>query len=329
MMRTDRRRGIGRLAARRLALAVPVLMLTSVVVFGLAAASPFDPLAGYLGDRYLTAGVAEQAQLRETLGLDDPWYQQYLRWMGDLLTGDLGTSRVYGQPVADVLAERLPWTILLAGTALALAIVLALALGVWTAWRQGGVVDRVVTAVAHALEGIPPFVVALAAIGIFALGLSWLPVAGLTDAGAGVSVAQVARHIVLPAGVLAISQLPWLLLHVRQSLLGAFGEDHVTGARSRGLPARVVVLRHALPTALLPFITIAGTRLPELVTGAILVEAVFSWPGVAEAVVRSATQMDFPLLAALTLLAAVVVLLGSLIADVLYAVLDPRVATDG
>lgn len=328
-MRTDRRRGIGRLALRRLALAVPVLALTSVVIFGLAAASPFDPLAGYLGDRYLTAGAAEQAQLRETLGLNDPWYQQYLRWMADLASGDLGTSRVYRQPVSDVLVERLPWTILLAGTALVLALLLALALGVWTAWRQGGAIDRAVTALAHALEGVPPFVVALGAIGVFALGLSWLPVAGLTDAGAELSVGQVARHIVLPAGVLAISQLPWLLLHVRQSLLGAFGEDHVTGARARGLPARVVVLRHALPTALLPFVTLAGARLPELVTGAILVEAVFSWPGVAEAVVRSATELDFPLLAALTLLTAVVVLLGSLLADVLYAVLDPRVATDG
>jgi peptide/nickel transport system permease protein len=329
MTRTDRRREIGRMALRRLAMAVPVLVLVSVVVFGLAAASPFDPLAGYLGDRYLTAGAAEQEQLRETLGLDDPWHLQYVRWAGGLVTGDLGTSRVYGQPVIDVLMERLPWTLLLAGTALGLAVVMALGLGVWTAWRQGGFADRVVTTVAHALEGVPPFVVALAAIGVFALGLSWLPVAGLTDAGAALSVGQVARHLVLPAGVLAIAQLPWLLLHVRQSLIGAFGSDHVTGARSRGVPARTVVLRHALPTALLPFVTLVGARLPELVTGAILVEAVFSWPGVAEAVVRSAMQVDFPLLAALTLLAAVVVLLGSLIADILYAVLDPRVATDG
>nr|WP_207782137.1 ABC transporter permease [Phytoactinopolyspora limicola] len=328
-MGRDRRRAVGRMAVRRLLLAVPVLVLTSVVVFGLAAASPFDPLVGYLGDRYLTAGAAEQQQLRDTLGLDDPWYEQYLRWAGSLLSGDLGTSRSYGQPVADVLAERLPWTVLLAGTALVLAVATALMLGVWTAWRQGGVADRVVTAVAHALEGVPPFVVALAAIGIFALGLSWLPVAGLTDAGAAVSVGQVSRHLILPAGVLAVSQLPWLLLHVRQSLIAAFGEDHVVGARARGLPARTVVLRHALPTALLPFVTLVGTRLPELVTGAILVESVFSWPGVAAAVVRSAMQVDFPLLAALTLLAAVVVLLGSLLADVVYTVLDPRVAADG
>ncbi|NED97268.1 ABC transporter permease [Phytoactinopolyspora alkaliphila] len=317
------------MAFRRLAMVAPVLFLTSAVVFGLAAASPFDPLAGYLGDRYLTSGAAEQEQLRVTLGLDDPWYEQYTRWLGSLLSGDLGTSRVYGQPVAQVLAERLPWTMLLAGTALAGAVLGALVLGVWTAWRQGGLADRLVTGLAHALEGVPPFVSALVAIGVFALGLSWLPVAGLTDAGAEVSFGQVARHLVLPAGVLAIAQMPWLLLHVRQSLLGALGEDHVTGARARGLAARVVMLRHVLPTALLPFITLVGTRLPELVTGAILVESVFSWPGVAEAVVRSATQVDFPMLAALTLLSAVVVLLGSLIADVAYALLDPRVATDG
>nr|WP_245951171.1 ABC transporter permease [Phytoactinopolyspora halophila] len=329
MTRADRRRAIGWMVLRRLVMMVPVVALTSVIVFVLAAASPFDPLAGYLGDRYLTAGADEQERLRGTLGLDDPWYAQYGQWVTTLLSGDLGTSRVYGQPVVDVLAERLPWTVLLAGTALALAIVVALCLGVWSAWRHGGMLDRLVAGLAHAVEGIPPFVVALAAIGIFALGLSWFPVAGLTEPGADVTFGQVVTHMALPASVLACSQVPWLLLHVRQSMIAALGEDYVTGARARGLPLPVIVLRHALPTALLPFVTLVGVRLPELVTGAILVESVFSWPGVADAVVRAAVEVDFALLAALTLLAAVAVLLGSLLADVLYAVLDPRVATDG
>lgn len=314
---------------RRALMAVPVLLVVSAGIFALASYSPFDPLASYLGDRYETASQVERDRLAAELGMNDPWPAQYVRWMSGLLSGDLGVSRTFGQPVGDVIIERLPWTTLLVVVAMALAIVLALALGVWAAWHQGGIVDKVATAFALALQGVPPFVVALGAIAVFGLGLSWLPIAGLADAGAELSIGQVARHLVLPAGVLAISQTPWLLLHVRQSLLAAFGEDYVTGARARGTPESWVVLRHALPAALLPFVSLVGVRLPELVTGAVLVEEVFSWPGVAGAVVESAIGVDFPLLALLTLLATVTVLLGSLLADVAYVLLDPRVRADG
>ncbi|MGY5883255.1 ABC transporter permease [Modestobacter lacusdianchii] len=325
----SRRAAAARMAGRRLLFAVPVVLAVSVGVFAAAAASPFDPLAGYLGDRYLTASQAAQDDLAAQLGTDRPWFEQYLSWLGHLVTGDLGTSRSFGQPVADVLAERLPWTLLLVAVALLLAVVLALGLGTWTAAHRGGWVDRLVTPGCLLLQGLPPFVVALGAVAVFGIGLAWLPVAGLTDAGADLSVGQVARHLVLPALVLALSQLPWLLLNVRQSLLRALTEDHVTGARARGLAERTVVARHALPTALLPFVTLLGARLPELVVGAVLVEEVFSWPGLAQAVVTSATELDFPLLAFLTLLTTVAVLVGSLVADVAYVLLDPRVAADG
>ncbi|MFX0595208.1 ABC transporter permease [Melissospora conviva] len=318
-----------RLVLHRALVAVPVLALVSVAIFVLAAVSPFDPLSAYLGDRYLTMDPADQARLAAQLGFDDPLPQRYLHWVGDLLTGDLGTSLWLRQPVAEVITERLPWTVLLVAVAMVLATTTALVLGIWSAWRQGGWVDRAVTGLSHAIEGVPPFVVALGAIAIFGLGLAWLPVAGLTDAGAEITVGQVARHLVLPATVLAISQTPVLLLHVRQSLLAALTEDHVAGARTRGLPEARVVLRHALPGALLPFTTVLGARVAEVVTGAMLVEEVFSWPGVAQAVIGAASAVDFPLLAALTLLATVAVLLGSLLADVAYTLLDPRVRLDG
>ncbi|MGY1823998.1 ABC transporter permease [Geodermatophilus sp. SYSU D00079] len=327
--RRTRARAAARMAARRLLVVVPVVAAVSLGVFAAAAASPFDPLAGYLGDRYLTTTQAVQDRIAEELGTGQPWYVQYGRWLAELLAGDLGTSRSFGQPVADVVAERLPWTLLLVGVALAVAVVLALALGTWTAHRRGGLVDRVVTPVCLVLQAVPPFVVALAAVAVLGLGLAWLPVAGLTDAGAELSAGQVARHLALPALVLASSQVPWLLLNVRQSLLGALTEDHVQAARSRGLRERTVVLRHALPTALLPFVTLLGARLPELVVGAVLVEEVFSWPGLAQAVVTSAVELDFPLLAFLTLLTTLAVLLGSLLADLAYVLLDPRVAADG
>ncbi|MBW0117882.1 ABC transporter permease [Pseudonocardia sp. KRD-169] len=326
---TTRTREIGWLVARRLAFAVPVVVVVAVGVFLLAAASPFDPVYQYYGVDVFTATEADLAATRARLGLDDGVFQQLGRWLSGVLTGDLGTSRSFRQPVGRVIAERLPWTLLLVVVGLLVAVVLALVAGTVAAWRQGGAFDRVVTGIGHAMEGIPPFVLALVAIAVFSLGLGWLPVAGLTDAGAPATFDQVARHLVLPALVLGVSQTPWLVLHVRGSLLGALGEDHVSGARARGLPERTVVLRHALPTALLPFVTLLGTRIPELVTGAVLVETVFSWPGLAEAVVTAALAVDFPMLAAISVLATAAVLLGSLLADVAVALADPRVTADG
>ncbi|WP_344134181.1 ABC transporter permease [Saccharopolyspora halophila] len=320
---------IARLVLRRLAFAVPVLGIVAFGVFLLAAASPFDPINQYYGVRLFDASSEDVARVRAELGLDQPVLMQFWHWFTGLLGGDLGTSRSLRQPVAQVLAERLPWTALLATTGLAIAVLLALVLGTVAAWRQGGIFDRLVTAIGHALEGVPPFVLALLSIAVFSLGLGWLPVAGLTDAGRAASVGQVLEHLALPALVLGVSQMPWLVLHVRQSMLSSLAEDHVTGARARGLAERVVVLRHALPTALLPFVTLIGARIPELVTGAVLVEEVFSWPGLAGALVTAATAVDYPLLAMITLIATAAVLLGSLLADVAAAALDPRVATDG
>lgn len=320
---------IVRLVLRRLAFAVPVLSIVAFGVFLLAAASPFDPINQYYGVRLFEASSEDVARVRAELGLDQPVLLQFWHWFTGLLGGDLGTSRSMRQPVAQVLAERLPWTALLATTGLVIAVLLALVLGTVAAWRQGGIFDRLVTAIGHALEGVPPFVLALLSIAVFSLGLGWLPVAGLTDAGRAASVGQVVEHLALPALVLGVSQMPWLVLHVRQSMLSSLAEDHVTGARARGLAERVVVLRHALPTALLPFVTLIGARIPELVTGAVLVEEVFSWPGLAGALVTAATAVDYPLLAMITLIATAAVLLGSLLADVAAAALDPRVSTDG
>ena len=324
----DRARELGWLVLRRLAFSVPVLMIVSVGVFLLAAASPFDPIYQYYGVNIFTATDADIAATRARLGLDDSVWTQLGHWLSGIASGDLGVSRSFRQPVAEVIAERLPWTLLLVTVGLAVAVGIAVTAGIWAAWRQGGAFDRAVTGLAHAMEGIPPFVLALVAIAGFSLALGWLPVAGLTDPGAPATVSGVTRHLLLPAAVLGVSQSPWLILHLRGSLLGALSEDHVEGARARGLPERRVMLRHALPTALLPFVTLLGARVPELVTGAVLVETVFSWPGIAEAVVTSALAVDFPMIAALTVLATASVLLGSLLADVAVVLVDPRVVAD-
>lgn len=321
---TGRGRAIARMATRRALFAVPLVAATSFVLFALASRSPFDPLSGYLGDRYLTMSTADKQRLATELGTDLPWWQQWATWVGHATTGDLGQSRAYAQPVATVLAERAPWTLLLSGTALAAAIAVALVAGMWAGLRPRGVLDRAATVV----QAVPPFVLSLSAVTVCAVTLRWLPVAGLTDPGTEPTVGQVARHLVLPAAVLTLSLLPWLVLSLRQSIRAAAESDAVVGARARGIPEPVIVRRHILPVALGPFTTVIGLRLPELLVGAAIVEEVFSWPGLGGSIVTAARELDFPLLAALTIGTTVLVLAGSLLADIAHALLDPRVTAD-
>ncbi|WP_223167352.1 ABC transporter permease [Nonomuraea sp. SYSU D8015] len=319
-----------RIVAWRLAFAVPLLLAVTSGMFALAKASPFDPVRQYLGERAMVTSPEIMAQIRANWGLDRPLIEQYATWLGNLLAGDLGESRSMRLPVAQVIGERLGWTLLVVACALVVMLAAALAIGTLSAWRRDSWLDRLITGTAFTTEAAPVFWVGLLAIWVFSVSLGWLPAGGLTDAAATtVTVPDLLRHMVLPVAVLAFSQSSWLLLFVRESVIGVLREDFVTGARARGLRGRTVLVRHALRSALLPFITIMGARVPELVTGAILVEAVFSWPGVAGTTIKAALAVDFPLLAALTLLATLAVVAGNLLADLAYTVADPRVRVLG
>ncbi|CAM5566469.1 ABC transporter permease OS=Streptomyces fumanus OX=67302 GN=GCM10018772_69730 PE=3 SV=1 [Streptomyces fumanus] len=317
---------MARLVGRRLLFAAPILLVVTFGVFAIAAASPFDPVKAYAGTAALGADAGTLERLRENLGVDEPFASRWWNWLTSALSGDLGQSAVMRQPVAQVIAERLVWSTLLCAVAFAVAVLAGTALGVLAARRPGSALDRVVTSLAYALEAAPVFWLALLAIWFFALQWGVLPAGGLTDtASEQVTPGQVATHLVLPAGVLAVSQLPWFTLYVRQGVGDALAEDPVRGARARGLSERTVLLGHALRSGLLPVLTLIGSRVPELITGALLVESVFGWPGIAAATVEAATAVDFPLLAALTTLATAAVLLGNLLADLLYGLFDPRV----
>lgn len=318
------------MAGRRILSAVPVLLAVTFGVFAVAAASPFDPVKAYAGTAGLTASQAELDQLRANLGVDQPFVQRWWDWLTSALGGDPGDSSVLRQPVADVIAERIGWSALLAIAAFAVAILLGIALGVLAARRRGGWLDRSVSSAAYTLEAAPAFWLGLLAIWFFALKLGALPAGGLTDTASDtVTPGQVISHLMLPAGVLGLSQLPWFFLYVRQGVGDALAEDPVRGARARGLAERTVLTGHALRSGMLPMLTLIGSRVPELITGALLVETVFSWPGIAAATVQAATSVDFPLLAALTVLATAAVLLGNLLSDLLYGLADPRVGFDG
>ncbi|WP_243715770.1 ABC transporter permease [Micromonospora sp. KC207] len=328
-IRRRRLAGAGRVIRRRALVAVPVLAATSMSMFALGAASPVDPAQQYAGAAAFTTSEENLAQIRDNWGVDDPLPVQYARWLGNLLCGDLGWSTSRHEPVADVLAARAGWTLLLVGMALALVLVASLLLGTLAAYRRGGWFDRGLRAVAYAVQSMPVFWIGLAAIAVFALSLGWLPAGGLTDVTAtATDPADVARHLVLPVTVLAIAQAPWFVLFIRDAVADSLRDDHVLAARARGLPGRTVLFGHALRTALLPFLTLVGTHLPELVGGAVLVETVFSLPGLGAVTVQAALGSDFPLLAATTLATTVVVLTANLATDLAYATADPRVRLD-
>ncbi|WP_282692779.1 ABC transporter permease [Streptomyces sp. CC208A] len=321
---------MARMTGRRALAAVPVLLGVTLAVFAVAEASPFDPVKAYAGTAGLTASQQNLDQLRHNLGVDQPLLTRWWEWLTSAATGDLGDSAVMRRPVLDVITERLGWSVLLAATAFAVALALGTLLGVLAARRRGGLLDRTVTALAYTLEAAPAFWLGLLALWFFALELGVLPAGGLTDTASDtVTPDQVARHLVLPALVLGASQLPWFFLYVRQGVGDALDEDPVRGARARGLAERTVLTGHALRSGMLPVLTLIGSRVPEVITGALLVETVFSWPGIAAATVQAATAVDFPLLAALTVLATAAVLLGNLLSDLLYGIADPRVGFDG
>ncbi|MFF0445331.1 ABC transporter permease [Streptomyces sp. NPDC004609] len=321
---------MARMAGRRALFAVPVLLTVTFGVFAAAAASPFDPVKAYTGAAGMTATQENLDQIRANLGVDQPLVTRWWNWLTSALQGDLGDSTVLRQPVADVIGERVGWSVLLATTAFAVAILLGTALGVLAARRRGGWLDRAVSSAAYTLEAAPAFWLGLLAIWFFALELGVLPAGGLTDTGSDtVTFGQVASHLVLPAAVLGTTQLPWFFLYVRHGVADALDEDPVRGARARGIGERSVLLGHALRSGMLPMLTLIGSRVPELITGALLVETVFSWPGIAAATVEAATSVDFSLLAALTVLATAAVLAGNLLSDLLYGLADPRVGFDG
>lgn len=318
-------RGLGRMIAERVAIIAVVVVAVSGLIFWLADLSPFDPLAHYLGADYGTISPAQRAEIARAIGADGTWWQQWLRWSGDVWHGDLGYSRVYHRPVAQVMTERLPWTLLLSGAGLAVMTLLALVLGSLAGRRPGGPVDRFVVGFGVFVAATPSYVYSLGVILVFAITLRVIPAGGAGPAGQAPSLINSGSWLIAPAIVLAVSQISWPLLAVRQATVEATTSPAADAARVRGLPDSVVAWRHVAPMSLLPLITLVGGRLGELVVGAVIVEAVFMWPGLAQATVESAVAMDFPLLAIITVATTIVVMAGSLIADCLYLLIDPRV----
>jgi peptide/nickel transport system permease protein len=315
-----------RYLVRRLLQVVPTVLGIVTLTFLLVHLSPGDPALEFAGEG------ADQGQIdaaRSYLGLDRPLPQQYLTYAGRVLRGDLGTSFAKRQPVTEVIALRLPATILLTGTALALSTAVGIALGLLAARRPGSAADGATNTVALVAYSLPSFWVAQVVILFVALKAGLLPTGGMNTARAGYTglsaTVDTARHLVLPALVLSLSEVALLARVTRSGLLMQSGKDYLRAARAKGLSERATLLRHAFPNALLPVITVVGGRVGFLVSGAVLVETVFAWPGLGRLIVEAGQSGDHPVILGMVLLISFAVIVVNLVTDLVYAWVDPRI----
>lgn len=310
---------------RRLGQAIPAVAGLLLLTFLLIHLAPGDPVIALGGEH----GDAEHyAHIRARFGLDRPLLEQLAVYAGNAMTGDLGTSFVHGRPVVGVIAERLPATLLLMSAALLLSSVAGVALGTVAARRAHRPADLALRVGALIGHGVPSFWLAQVAVLVFAVGAGLLPVQGMTDArrsSTGLAHAvDVARHLVLPVAVLAASELGLTTRLTRSGLLAALASDYVRTARAKGLPERRVTL-HALRNSLLPVVTVIGSRVGMLCSGAVLVEAVFAWPGVGQLLLSSLSSRDYPVMLGIFLLVSLAVVIANLLTDLVYGWLDPRI----
>lgn len=315
-----------RVVVRRLLLLPLMVWLVATVTFGVVQLVP-GSYAETLDHPRLTPAAREAVRAR--YGLDRPWPQQYLSWLGGLARGDLGRSFLYQEPVAEVIARALPPTLLLAGAALALDLLLGLVLALAAVRRPTGPVDRITTVLALGMYGFPSFWLAGVAILVFALGLGWFPASHMSSVGAAelglpARIGDLLHHLALPAATLGLVGAAATSRYLRSALLDIRGSRFILAARARGVPERRILWVHALRPALLPVVTMLGLSLPFLVSGSVVVESVFSWPGMGLALLGAASARDVPLIMGITVLGTVAVVVGNLVADVLYAVVDPR-----
>jgi len=309
--------------ARRVAQSLVVLFLVSLGGFSVLHLAPGGPIAIYAMSPTMSAEDVER--LTRLLGLDQPVHVQYAKWAKGMVTADWGRSYRDGRAVGEVIADRIPATVVLMLSAFAVAIVLGLATGIVSAVRQYSIFDHAMTLGAMVALSIPTFWLGLMGIYVFAELLRVLPPGNIGTIGAPFSVADRLRHLALPAATLGLVMVATWSRYTRASMLEVIGEDYIRTARAKGVAGRVVILKHALKNALLPLVTLAGLQLPLIFSGALVTETVFTWPGMGRLFVDSIGYRDYPVLMGLLIFTSTLVVVGNLLTDLVYAAIDPRI----
>jgi peptide/nickel transport system permease protein len=306
----------------RLGQSALLLVGVSIIGFALMHLAPGGPLAVYTLNPTVTAQDIER--VKHQFGLDQPVYVQYFKWAGGLVTGQWGYSFFGGRPVSTIVVERLPATLELMGSSLLLALIIGVAIGMLAAVHRNSIIDYATATAAMIALSLPTFWFGLLGVFVFAQTLGWLPAGGMETTGGG-GLADRAWHLVLPMLVLAFVLVAQWSRYTRSTMLEILGQDYMRTARAKGLRPARVLLGHGLRAALVPLVTLAGLQLPLLVGGALVTETVFSWPGMGLLFVNALGTRDYPVLMAILMVGALVVVLGNLLADVIVALIDPRI----
>jgi len=307
---------------RRLLIMLPILFGITFVTFFIIDLAPGSPL-----DLMISPDMTPEArrQLEHNLGFDAPMYKQYFAWLGNVLRGNLGYSYSSYRPVIKIIAERLPATFLLMGSALALGILIAIPLGILSAIKQHSIFDYAATFAAFLGVSSPNFFLGLALIFVFCIKLRLFPSSGMITLGRGGGAPDVIWHMVLPCVVLGSNIAGRFIRYIRSAMLDVLQQDYLRTALAKGVSFSRSIRIHAFRNALLPVITLIGLEIPSLLGGAVVTEQIFSWPGIGRLTMDSILTRDYPVLMGINILAAVMVLLSGVITDILYAAADPRI----
>jgi len=309
---------------RRLLISIPILIGITVLVFFFIASAPGDPVSSFIRPE-----LANNAEIRriitERYGLDQPIYIRYIRWLAEAVQGNLGYSAIGGLEILPTVLRGLLASATLMLTALAIGILVGVPLGVFSALRQYSKADFTLTGVAFLGVSAPSFLLGLVGLYLFGLVIRIFPIGGMQSPTQPVNLVDFGAHLALPALVLGVTYIAYLMRYSRAAMLEVINTQYVTTAESKGLPRPTVVVRHAFRNALIPILTIIGVFLPEMVGGAVITESVFSWPGVGLMMVQGVAQRDYPMIMGISLFLGIVVLLSNLLTDILYAAADPRI----
>lgn len=311
---------MGQYVVTRLLQILPVIILVSVLIFGMVRAIPGDPAAVLLGP---DASPEQMASMRADMGLDQPIWIQYARWMQRMARGDFGVSFINGFPVKDLIFRKIPATIELAIAALVFALAVSIPLGIASAVRRGSWIDRLVTLYTSLALGIPSFWLGILMVLLLALSLKWLPPSGY--ASILEEPLDALRFIIMPAITLGVYISAVFTRFIKSSILEVSHQDYIRTARGKGLPESQVVFVHTVRNALIPLVTVFGIQFGGLLGGAVITETIFDWPGVGRLLVQSIVTRDYSIVQALILMAVTVYLFVNLATDILYGVIDPRV----
>lgn len=309
---------------RRVLINVPVLVGITMAVFIIFAYAPGDPLASYISPEMAT-DPAVLEKLRAEFGLDQPLPARYGRWLEQVVQGNLGRRIKTFQPVAPIIVDRIPATLLLMASALAIGILVGVPLGIFSALRKYSVPDMVMTGGVFLGVSTPAFLIGLGSLYVFSLQFRLFPAGGMHTLGQDENVIDTLHHLALPALILSANYIASLLRYTRAAMLDVISEQYVTTARAKGLPERMVIIRHALRNALIPIVTVIGFSIPNLLAGAVFTETIFAWPGMGSLFVDGVTSRDFPLVMGVTLVTATAVLVFNLLTDVAYAFINPKI----